>query len=343
MFLISLEVFWYIIIIASVTCYAMLDGFDLGVGALHLFARDDEERRVFLNSIGPVWDGNEVWLVILVGALFAGFPIVYGTLFSAFYLPLSFLIVGLIFRAVAIEFRSKHTSKRWRSTWDVLFSFASILIAILVGVALGNLIMGLPLDANHDYVREGLLRYFKPYPLLIGILTLSLFMMHGSIYLVMKTEGVLQENLKQWVRPTTIFFIITYVVVTMVTLIYQTHMAERIRARPYLFIIAFINMLVIADIPREVFKGRYGWAFIASCFNIALLLVLFALGTFPNLIRSTIDPKNNSLTVFNSASSQSTLILLAIIVAIGLPLVFAYGFYIYRIFRGKVKLDSTSY
>jgi cytochrome bd ubiquinol oxidase subunit II len=339
----GLMVFWYIVIIASVICYAMLDGFDLGVGALHLFASEDEERRVFLNAIGPVWDGNEVWLVVLIGALFAGFPLAYATLLSAFYIPLTCLIFALIFRAVAIEFRSKTPMLWWRNTWDFLFFLASVSIALAVGMALGNLITGIPLDENHTYAGHFVLTFFRPYAVLVGILTLALFMMHGTIYLVMKTEGELQKRLVEWIRPAMIFFILTYAVTTMVTLIYQEHMVHHIRQRPFLFLIALADMCLIADIPREIHKRRYGWAFVCSCLNIALLLALFAIGTFPDVIRSNINPATNGISVMTAAASLKTLIVLTVIVTIGLPFVFGYGFFVYRLFRGKVKLDKMSY
>lgn len=338
-----LEIFWYTVFIAAIIFYAMLDGFDLGVGILHLFVKKDEERRVFLNAIGPVWDANEVWLVIVIGGLFAGFPYAYATLLSAFYVPLTFLITGLIFRAVAIEFRSKQKGKMWRATWDFSFFFASTLIAFAIGIALGNLVHGIPLNANHDYVGDPFLSFFHPYTILTGIFVVALFMMHGSIFLVMKTEGELHKKLKRWVNPTIIFFIITYVMTTLVTLIYQPHMIERIRHKPYLFPIVFLNLLAIANIPREIHKGNDGYAFLSSCLNIALLLIIFALGIFPVLIRSSLDPVSASLTLANSAASPKTLKILAIIVLIGLPFVIAYGIYVYRIFRGKVKLTHMSY
>src|SRR3989338_5440991 len=147
-----LEALWYAVIGASLLFYTILDGFDLGVGALHLFARGDTQRRIFLNAIGPVWDGNEVWIVIVMGGMFAGFPNVYATIFSGFYTLLMFLIAGLMFRAVAIEFRSKRESPKWRSLWDVVFSFASILVAFVLGVLIGNMIRGIPLDAEQNYV-----------------------------------------------------------------------------------------------------------------------------------------------------------------------------------------------
>jgi cytochrome d ubiquinol oxidase subunit II len=336
-------VFWYVVLVACIVCYAMLDGFDLGVGALHLFARKDKERRIFLNAIGPVWDGNEVWLVVLIGAMFAGFPIAYATLLSSFYIPLYFLVFALIFRAVAIEFRSKTPKRWWRAMWDVLFFLASVSIALAVGMALGNLIEGIPLDGNHDYAGTMISTFYRPYPILVGILTLSLFTMHGAIYLVMKTEDALQDRLKEWIKPTLVFFLMAYAVTTVVTLIYQQHMVARIKERPFLFLIVLANMITIANIPRMVHKKRFGWAFISSCLNIGFLLSLFAIGTFPDVIRSSINPATNSITIISAAASVKTLMVLAVIVAIGLPFVFCYGYYIYRLFSGKVQLDHMSY
>lgn len=339
----ALMIFWYVIVIAAVVFYAMLDGFDLGVGALHLFARSDQERRVFLNAIGPVWDGNEVWLVVLIGGLLAGFPLAYATLMSAFYIPLTFLVFALIFRAVAIEFRSKTQMAWWRALWDGCFFVASVLIALGVGICLGNLITGIPLDKNHNYIGMIVVTFFRPYPVLVGILTLALFMMHGTIYLVMKTEGELQRRLIKWIRPSMIFFIIVYAITTMATLIYMQHMVRHIQERPYLFLVALANMLIIANIPREISRQNFGWAFVSSCLNILLLLTLFAIGTFPAIIRSSVDPLINSIWLETAVAAPNTLVILAIIALIGLPFVFGYGFLIYRIFRGKVKLDKMSY
>ena len=336
-------IFWYIVIVASATCYAMLDGFDLGVGVLHLFARKDEERRIFLNAIGPVWDANEVWLVVLIGGLFAGFPFAYATLMSAFYIPITLLIFSLIFRAIAIEFRSKMPMKWWRNSWDTLFSLGSLFIALGIGMALGNLVVGIPLDSNQEYIGGMVHTFCRPYPILVGILTISLFTMHGAIFLVMKTEGDLQQKLKEWVKHTMIFYIMAYAVTTMVTLVYLPHMTQHLRDRPMLFIVVLANILVIANIPRLENKKEYGWAFVYSCLNIALLLTLFALGSFPDVIRSSIDPATNSITVSTAAASLKTLQVLAVIVGIGLPFVFGYGYFIYRLFRGKVELDHMSY
>lgn len=338
----ALELSWYIVVILAMTCYSMLDGFDLGVGSLHLFTKKDEYRRVFLNAIGPVWDGNEVWLVIVGGALFAGFPGVYATIFSVFYVPCMLLLAALIFRACAIEFRSKLESKRWRHLWDVVFSVASILIAFCIGAVLANLVHGIPLDENWIY-SGSFWAFFNPYAIVIGIAVVALFMMHGAIYLLMKTEGELHSYLRKWVNRTIVFFITCYVATTIYTLLAKGHMVERMLSNPILFIFPLLTLLAIVNIPVQVNRGNDGYGFVSSCLSIALLFTLFVLGTFPYMVRSTIDPVNNSLTMYNSVSSMLTLKILLLIVIIGLPLVLAYGYYLYRTFRGKVKLDATSY
>ena len=332
-------VFWYIIFMAAIAFYAMLDGFDLGVGMLHLFTRKDDERRVFLNAIGPVWDGNEVWLIIVLGGLLAGFPLAYATLLSSFYIPVMILISALIFRAVSIEFRSKRPMKWWRNMWDFLFAIGSTIIAFGIGCVLGNLIQGIPLDADHVYRGGIILTFLRPYPILVGLLTVSLFLLHANLYLVMKTEGALLEKLKGWVKTTMILYIMFYVATTMITLIYQQHIVERFREIPYFFIIALANMCVIANIPRLVTKGKYLVAFLNSLANVALLLSLFGCGMFPILLRSSTDSAF-SLTITNSSASLKTLEVLAVIVAIGLPLVAAYMTWVYRLFKGKVVIDE---
>lgn len=340
-FSLDLNTIWFILIGLLLTGYAILDGFDLGIGALHLLVKEDIDRRIMLNSIGPVWDGNEVWLVTGGGALFAAFPHVYATVFSGFYNAIIMLLFMLIFRAVAIEFRSKRPMKWWRQMWDVAFSVASILIAFLMGVALGNIITGIPLDANKEYVGT-FWNMINPYTVLVGITTVALFMMHGSIYGVLKTEGELNQRLKGWVNNSIIFFVICYVTTTMATLIYFPNMAKHFKDFPPLFALALINMLAIANIPREIHHGREFMAFLSSAASIASLLALFAVGIFPNIVLSNPNPEF-SLTIYNAASSQKTLTIMLIIAAIGVPFVLAYTISIYWIFRGKVKLTNMSY
>jgi len=337
----DLNSIWFILVGILFTGYAILDGFDLGVGALHLFTKKDEERRLLLNSIGPVWDGNEVWLVTGGGALFAAFPNVYATIFSGFYLALMLLLAALIFRGVAIEFRSKQPMRWWRQMWDVSFSVGSVLSAVIIGVALGNIAWGVPLDERGEFAGT-FLGLFTPYPLLVGITTLAVFMMHGAIYGVMKTEGELHDKLRLWAMRCIIFFVICAVTLTMATLLYVPHMAARVRANPWLFSVALLNMLAIANIPREFHHGRDRLAFVSSCAAIASLMVLFSLNIYPNIVYSPQHPEN-SLTIYNAASTPKTLGIMLVIAAIGVPAVIAYTVCIYWIFRGKVKLDRVSY
>lgn len=340
--MIDLPFLWYLVLGIASIAYCILDGFDLGVGALHLLAKTDQQRRIFLNAIGPVWDGNEVWIVIMMGGLFAGFPNAYATVFSGFYTLLMVLIAALMFRACAIEFRSKRESSSWRSCWDVIFSIASIIVALAIGLVLGNMIEGVAINANQEYVGN-FVDFFRPYPLIVAITATSLFAMHGTIYLTMKTEGDAHQIVRRWVQPVIIVFIFFYLVTTAATLIYMPHMLERIVQKPYLGLIPILAFLAVFNIPRLIRKTKDGWAFVFSCLSIALLLTLFGLGTYPIIVRSTINPETNSLTVFNAASSHTTLRNLMVVVAIGIPLVLAYGFWIYRIFRGKVKLEPNSY
>jgi cytochrome d ubiquinol oxidase subunit II len=337
----DLNTIWFILVGVLFTGYAMLDGFDLGIGALHLFTREDQERRVMLNAIGPVWDGNEVWLVTGGGALFAAFPNVYATVFSGFYLALYLLLAALIFRAVAIEFRGKRPERWWRQTWDIGFSVGSISSSLLIGVALGNIAWGVPIDERGEFAGT-FLGLLKPYPLLVGVTTVALFMMHGAIYGVMKTEGALHDKLRGWAMNSIIFFVICATTLTMATLLYVPHLAARVRDNPWLFSVALANMLAIANIPREFHHGRDWRAFLSSCAAIVTLMALFALNIFPNLVFSQPDPEN-SLNIYNAASSAKTLGIMLVMACIGLPVVLAYTVSIYWIFRGKVKLDRMSY
>jgi cytochrome d ubiquinol oxidase subunit II len=337
----DLNTTWFILIGVLFTGYAMLDGFDLGVGALHLFTKTDEDRRVMLNAIGPVWDGNEVWLVTGGGALFAAFPNVYATVFSGFYLAFVLLLVALIFRAVAIEFRGKQPMRWWRRMWDLGFSAGSVLSSLLIGVAMGNIAWGIPLDARGEFAGS-FWSLLAPYPLLLGVTTVALFAMHGAIYSLLKTDGALHAKLRGWINHCIIFFIICYATTTMATLLYVPHMAARVRANPWLFSIALANMLAIANIPREIHHGRDWRAFLSSCVAMIALMGLFGLEMYPNLVLSNPEILN-SLDIHNGASSQKTLAVMLTIALIGVPVVLAYTVSIYWIFRGKVKLDKMSY
>lgn len=339
----SLNVIWYCLVFILLAGYAVLDGFDLGVGALHLVAgRTDAERRVVLNSIGPVWDGNEVWLVVAGGALFAAFPYVYATVFSGFYLALMGLLLALVFRAVAIEFRSKRPERWWRQTWDVAFSVASILVSFLLGTALGNIIEGIPLDSGGNYAGS-FLGLLNPFAILTGVATVALFMMHGSIYLVLRTEGDLRERVRHLANQCMIFFVIMYVLVTMATLLYVPRMGIHMKNRPWLLVAPLFTLLAIANVPRQMtHKHRYGFAFLSSCAAIVGLIMLVAIGMFPDLVPSS-SVAHASLTLYNASSTSTTLKIMLIVALIGMPLVSSYTVAVYWLFRGKVRLGKESY
>ena len=333
---------WFLVIGGLFSGYAILDGFDFGAGAWHLFFKKDKSRKIALNAVGPVWDGNEVWLVIGGGALFAGFPVMYATLFSSMYIPFILFLVFIIFRAIAIEFRGKEEMTWWKKTWDISYSVASVALAFFLGVVLGNVLRGIPIDENFDYAGGGFFEFLNPYALLVGITTLALFMMHGAIYLLLKTEGRLYEKLIRLLRQGMIFFIISFVITTIYTLLYIPHLSDSFKNNPQLFAVPVLVFLSIANVPRLASKRKFGWAFFFSALTISMLLVLVAIELYPVLLRSTVNP-DHSITVYNAASSTKSLKIMLRIVAIGTPLVLFYTIFVYKTFAGKVKLDEHSY
>jgi cytochrome d ubiquinol oxidase subunit II len=332
---------WFLVVGGLFSGYAILDGFDLGAGAWHLFFQRENSRRIALNAVGPVWDGNEVWLVIGGGALFAGFPIVYASLFSAMYIPFMLFLAFLIFRAVSIEFRSKEEMNWWRNLWDISYSISSAMLAILLGVVMGNVLQGIALGPNHEFTGHWL-EFINPYSVMVGITTLALFMMHGAIYLTMKTEGKLYERLKGLLLKSIIVFVVLFVLVTLYTLFYIPHLSDRFIQNPILFIVPLLAFLSIANVPRLATKGKYLQAFIFSSATLSFLMILVAVELYPVLVLSTIDSVYN-LTIYNAASSEKALGIMLLISAIGGPLVFVYTVFVYRTFWGKVQLDETSY
>jgi cytochrome d ubiquinol oxidase subunit II len=338
----TLQIVWFILIGVLLAGYAVLDGFDLGVGILHPLARSDHDRRVFINAIGPIWDGNEVWLVTFGGALFAAFPYAYATIFSAFYTALMLLLLALILRAVSIEFRSKITSPGWRRFWDFGFFLSSLLATLLFGVAVGNAMIGIPLDQEYVFI-GGFLDLLNPYAIAVGLLAVAMFAMHGSLYLYLKTpEGELHDRLRGWMWHTWGVFLVMYILTTMFTLISVERAVPNFQHVPWAAAIVVINVLAIANIPRAIYAGRAGQAFISSCITIVALIVLFSLALWPNLVTASNDAAN-SLTIGRAASSETTLRIMLIIALIGMPLVLTYTFAVYWTFRGKVEIGEGAY
>jgi cytochrome bd ubiquinol oxidase subunit II len=337
-----LNVVWFVLFFAIVSGYLILDGFDLGVGILHPFvARNDTERRITLNSIGPVWDGNEVWLVLAGGVLFAAFPPVYASLFSGFYLAMMLVLLCLILRPVAIEFRSQRPDPRWRATWDWVFFGASSALALLLGTALGDILSGVPLNSQGN-ITVSLIDLLKPYPLLIGVTTIAMFAMHGGLYLAMKTEGALHDRVTSWLPRLMIAFFALNTLVVIATVALRGEVTKRYLTQywPVIFPALALGALIISWYMLR--QGRYLEAFVASAGVIALLIVSVAVGLYPNLLLSTISSSYN-LTAFNAASQSNTLAVMLVIAAIGLPLVLLYTAGVYYFFKGKVQLGHESY
>ncbi len=343
----TLTIVWFLLLGVLLIGYAILDGFDLGVGIIHPFvAKGDRQRRITMNSIGPLWDGNEVWLVTFGGALFAAFPNAYATVFSGFYSAFMLLLFALIFRAVSLEFRSKVHNRFWRSVWDWCFFGASGVAALLFGVAGGNLIAGLAIDEGGDYTGTMLDQLWSPtagaYPLVVGLMTVALFAMHGGIYLYLKTEGELQERAHKAMWTLFGVFLTLYIFATMYTLQAVPNATRNFEAHPWLWIVPVLNVLAIANIPRALHLGRPLYAFLSSSATIAALATLFAAAIFPNFVVSTTDAAN-SVSIWNARSSQKTLGIMLLIAVIGIPCVLSYTVAIYWTFRGKVRLDESSY
>ncbi len=296
---------------------------------------------MFLNSIGPIWDGNEVWLVTFGGALFAAFPHAYATSFSGYYTAFMLLLFALILRAVSMEFRSKLESPAWRKFWDVAFFGASTLATLLFGVAVGSAMKGIPIGADHEY-QGRLLGLIHPYSVLVGLLAVATFAMHGAIYLYLKTDGDLQKRIHHWIWRAFAVFLVLYVATTVFTLFEVPLATRNFRDHPWAWGVVGLNALAIANIPRAIYHKRPGYAFVSSCATIAALIFLFGVALFPELLHSSLRPEW-SLDIYNAASSPKTLGIMAIIAALGMPFVVAYTCVIYWVFRGKVELGKFSY
>lgn len=337
-----LNYIWFALFVIVITGYLILDGFDLGVGILDLLvARTDEERRLTLNSIGPIWDGNEVWLVLGGGVLFAAFPIVYAALFSGFYAAMMLVLLFLILRTVAIEFRSKRDNPTWRHIWDAVFSISSAALALLLGVAFGNIIMGVPIDQSGNLTLTNLLDLLHPFAIWIGLLTIVMLALHGGVYLHLKTEGELQARVRAFITPLLGLFAVM-AVMTVVFMFLLGLQPIAIYGQVWPLILPLIAVLAFLGVWVNLRRGKDFWAFVSSALLIAFSMFSVAVGLFPNLLLSTTNP-DYSLTIFNAASQPNTLTVMLIIAIIGLPFVLLYTAGVYYLFRGKVRLSRHSY
>ncbi|VGO21150.1 cytochrome d ubiquinol oxidase subunit II [Pontiella sulfatireligans] len=329
----ALQIIWFLLIGVLLIGYAILDGFDLGVGFWHFFAKKKNERTAFIHSIEPFWDGNEVWLLTGGGALFAAFPPVYATVFSGLYLAMMLVLLGLIFRATAIEFRNKVDHPGWVKAWDFAFAIGSVLPSILYGVAIGNVLQGLELNAIGDYT-AGFVALLNPFALLCGLVGLAMFALHGALYLSMKLDAEIANDARKWAAKAWYVFLALFMIAVILGL---KNCIYGIKAVP----VALIILALVSNVLVFMFnkKAQSKAAFLSSCFTIAFVMLAVAGALFPNMVPCSNDPEW-SLTVFNSSSSQLTLISMLVIALIGMPLVLGYTWFIHRVFKDKVKVHE---
>jgi cytochrome bd ubiquinol oxidase subunit II len=327
----ALQTLWFVLWGLLWSVYFMLDGFDFGAGMLRPFvSRDEAGRKVALAAIGPVWNGNEVWLITAGGATFAAFPIVYASMFSFLYLPMLLILFSLILRGVSIELREKHDSARWRSAWDVLLTVTSFTAPLVLGLGFGNIFQGLRFDANGYH--GSFWQLFNPYGLLTAVLFVTLFLQHGALWLAYRTEGDVGERSAK--SAGVLWFIVLVAAAAFLVLTgFKTRLYENYAAHP--FLIAVPVLAVAALVLVKVAGTRRLAAFVASCATILLVMATGLVGLFPNLIPSLLDATAN-LTIYNSSSGHYTLRLMAIVALVFVPIVVVYQFLIYRLFRSKV-------
>ena len=329
----ELTTLWFILIAGLWVGYFVLEGFDFGVGILlPVLGRSEPERRAMLRTIGPVWDGNEVWLIVAGGATFAAFPDWYATLFSGFYLPLFAILVGLILRGIAIEYRNKRDDPAWRARWDWTVAVGSLVPAILWGVAFGNIVQGVPIDANKEFTGT-FLTLLNPYALLGGLTMLLLFVTHGSVFLALKSDGVIREraNRAAWLIG----------IPAAVAAVAFLAWSQQIRGDALSTIVAvlaaaaFVGGIVANRMRRE------GWAFFGTAVAIALAVVSLFAALFPDVMPSSTDPAF-SLTVTNASSTDYTLSIMTVVAVVFAPLVLLYQGWTYWVFRKRVTIPPVS-
>lgn len=331
----SLDLFrnvWYVLIGFLFLGYSILDGFDLGIGILFPFlAKNEKDKRVLFGSIAPFWDGNEVWLITGSAALFAAFPQAYATVFSGFYLALMLVLFALIFRAVSIEFW--HTDEKRRKFWEWAFVTGSFLPSLLYGVALGNVVFGIPLNENMDFTGNFFI-LLRPYPLVIGLLGLSAIMLQGCTYAALKTNGLLQTKARKIVKIVWFVFVVLLILSFIATLIYIPENCGN-----FLAILSAVIVWTAVILNRiYLYKGKGKIAFYMSSLAFTGLWGIVGAVHFPNLVSASNDP-NLSLTIYNASSGELTLKIMLIIALIGMPIVIFYTAYVYKVFRGKVIYD----
>ncbi len=331
----DLNVVWFILIAVLFIGYFVLEGFDLGVGIwLPFLSKNDRERRMIINTIGPHWDGNEVWLITAGGAMFAAFPSWYATLFSGFYIALFLMLIALIFRGIALEFRSKDDNPTWRSFWDWAICIGSFVPSLLWGVAFANLLKGVPIDANMIYVGT-FWDLINVYSLLAGLVTLTGFMLQGAIFLTLKSSEPIQARARQ--AAWRIFIPTVVILLALVAATYHyTDILVKLGINPGP--VPFFGILALLAAGYFIKIGRDGWAFLSNTLTIILTTSTVFMALFPRVMVSSLG-SDLSLTIYNSASGPNTLKTMAIVALILVPIVLAYQGWNYWIFRKRVTAD----
>jgi cytochrome bd ubiquinol oxidase subunit II len=345
------ETIWFIFVALMIAMYVLLDGFDLGAGAIHLIAaRDDRERRKVIRAIGPVWDGNEVWLIAGGGTLFFAFPVLYASSFSGFYLPLIIVLWLLMIRGLSIELRGHIADPMWASFWDAVFFLGSSLLAIFFGAALGNVVRGVPLDAD-GYFFQPLWTDFNPfsdtpgildpYTVLIGLLAIATLVVHGSNFIALKTDGDLNARSRKISRRFTYATAALTVLATAFTFWVSPWMLESFNERPYGYVLPLVAIAGLAGMVLFNLTNDDRAAFLSSGAYIIGMLTSTVFGVYPKVLPA-VDPAN-SLTIYNASASQYGLAVGLVWWSIGMVLAAVYFVVIYRLFRGKVNLEDEGY
>jgi cytochrome bd ubiquinol oxidase subunit II len=333
---------WFFLVAFLLTGYVILDGFDLGVGVLYPFvARTEDEKRVARASIGPIWDGNEVWLITGAGAVFAAFPMVYAMTFSGFYLAIMLVLFGLILRAVSLEFRHRDTS--WSRVWDGAFFLGSLVPSILVGCALGNVIRGVPMDLQGNYTGT-FLQLLNPYSLLVAVTGLFLIIQHGAAWLAVKSEGELHDRAVKYRRVTFWICAVLAVATSAATILTVSRASDNVLGRPvgWLFLVVLVVGLLYT-IWQMMKEGGEFKSFLGSAVIIIGLAGIAAVGNFPEIVPARGTPPATSLTIARTASGHLTLLVMLIVTLIGCPIVLAYTALVYKTFWGKTKAADAEY
>jgi cytochrome bd ubiquinol oxidase subunit II len=337
----ALQLIWFILWGLLWAIYFITDGFDLGIGSLYPFlGKSENDRRVMINSMGPLWDGNEVWLLTAGGVTFAAFPTVYAVMFSSLYSALMLLLFALIVRGVAFEFRGKVDSPGWRRIWDACIFVGSFLPALLLGVAFANIFRGLPIDGDGLF-QGNLLTLLNPYGLLGGVLFVLLFLMHGAIWLAVKTRGGLYDRAAKAANNLWPVLLVV-AVLFLVASFFATPLYDNYLAHPVMFVVILITVAALLGIKVFLKKQAMFKAWFASALTIIGATFYGVLGLYPNMFPSTLDPQF-SLTAHNASSSALTLKIMLMVALIFVPVVIAYQAWAYKTFSGKITEEELAY